>query len=175
MRRDILQTVWEGKKFPAHQVARKKNLADQKYAMLCHAGECCRQESPRLFTRLNCWGSRWCGEAFLLLLWWGPLDLPKLSPGLPWHFWWQSRRQNYFDQGCPLHCFNRLASSVACGIVASRLLVLSVRSSAIAPGPAHSMASAADAAALVTMPVNKNPKSCHQNFKSCCLNFLQFL
>ena len=33
MRREkkyILQTVWEGKKFPAHQVARKKNLADQK-------------------------------------------------------------------------------------------------------------------------------------------------
>ena len=32
MRREkkFLQTVWEGKKFPAHQVARKKNLADQK-------------------------------------------------------------------------------------------------------------------------------------------------
>ena len=28
--KNILQTVWEGKKFPAHQVARKKNLADQK-------------------------------------------------------------------------------------------------------------------------------------------------
>ena len=32
MRREknILQTVWEGKEFPALQVARKKNLADQK-------------------------------------------------------------------------------------------------------------------------------------------------
>ena len=32
MRREknILQSIWEGKKYPAHQVARKKNLADQK-------------------------------------------------------------------------------------------------------------------------------------------------
>ena len=28
--KNILQTVWEGKKIPAHQVARKKDLADQK-------------------------------------------------------------------------------------------------------------------------------------------------
>ena len=32
MRREknILQSIWEGKKYPAHQAARKKHLADQK-------------------------------------------------------------------------------------------------------------------------------------------------
>ena len=61
-----------------------------------------------------------------------------------------------------MHCFNRLPSSVVCGIVASRLLALSVRSSAIAPGPAHSMDSAADAAALVTMPGSAPTPHAHE-------------
>ena len=36
MRREkkILQSIWEGKKCPAHQVARKKNLADRNFTVM---------------------------------------------------------------------------------------------------------------------------------------------